>query len=1210
MEIRNLFDPSRDIDRQIEKVITYGADEEQRLKAEISEYVVTASIEDQIEKVLRNMQAAMEAGGQSEVGVWVSGFYGSGKSSLTKYLGLAFDDRITIDDKPFLDHLQNRLHKPETKALLSTVAKRFPAAVVLLDLASEQVAGATLAEISTVLYYKALQWAGYSKNLKVAALERKLRGDDRYEEFERLFIEETGSPWKDYQNDPLVVGATVPGLAHQIYPDLFKTSESYNSDTSEFVELLDARVQNIIDIVREASGKEYIFFVIDEVGQYVSSNQNKILDLQGLAENLKNKGDGKVWIFGTAQQTLTEDDERAAINSPELYKVKDRFPIQVDLESKDIKEICYRRLLTKATTGATQLSLLFNQHGQALRQNTKLHDAKFYDADFDEQSFVELYPFMPAQFDILLHLLGALAKSTGGIGLRSAIKVVQEILTQGPDGQSPAAHNPVGWLATTVTLYDALEKDIQRAFPSHYQAVGKVSIRFPDSELHHQIAKAVAVLQILNNLPATVENVASLIHPAVDSPPNTENVKTVIEELLTDEHVPLGEKEGALSFFSEKLNDLEQRRAQLPLRIPDTRRVFNESLRALFTPLPSARIHGSLAVRSGLKVQIDSKEQSLEGDRDHIQTIIELVDASDYDTARTRLTDESRQRSSENAIYLLSRKANGLDDHVAEIYRAQRIVEENRSDPDQEIKEYCAGQTDRASRLSNELQQRIARTLLKGSFIFRGQVTAVDSLAPEVLDACKRHLATTAEQVFDRLNEAADRVETSVAEKFLKTPNLAGMTRDLDPLGLVQPDGGTVGINTQHKALVSIRDYLDRSGRVQGKELLEHFSRPPYGWSQDTLRYLIAAFLVAGAIKLTIAGRDITNVGKTAIDALKTNNAFKSVGVASRHDQIDKDVLARAAERLMELIGDQVLPLEQAICKSALKNLPKFQHDYGSLAEKLDSLELPGVDKVRNLNRQIADLLLTDASDAPHQLGAEDSSLYEELKRAQASKLVLEQGLESTIKELRAHQRAIEGLPSRGIPGELRTEATPGLELLADRLTSEDFYKHTADLNTTLTELKTQVSRTASEMISAQKQQLQHAERDLKSIPEWNELTQEEQNNALAGLDDLNLEFASDLNGLDRLIAHDYDVQSQVRELKNRIVRDGRERQRQRVEEQKKKEGPDGGDKAARTIKVSASISKISQLEELITQLQQLKGELTYYDQFELTITPTDKSES
>src|SRR4051794_33930327 len=102
LKIRTLFDPSKDISRTIEKVITYGVDEERRLKAEISEYVVTEKIEEQFESLLTKMQLAMDAGGENEIGVWVSGFYGSGKSSLTKYLGLALDNQRMVDGAPFL----------------------------------------------------------------------------------------------------------------------------------------------------------------------------------------------------------------------------------------------------------------------------------------------------------------------------------------------------------------------------------------------------------------------------------------------------------------------------------------------------------------------------------------------------------------------------------------------------------------------------------------------------------------------------------------------------------------------------------------------------------------------------------------------------------------------------------------------------------------------------------------------------------------------------------------------------------------------------------------------------------------------------------------------------------------------------------------------------------------------------------------------------
>lgn len=1200
--IKSLFDQTKDIYRTIEKVITYNASQEHRLKAEISEYIVTESIEEQLEKLLTKMQAAMEVGGEHEIGVWVSGFYGSGKSSFTKYLGLALDSRAQIDGIPFLQYLQDRLHKPQTKALLATVAKRFPAAVVFLDLASEMLAGATMEDVSTVLYYKVLQWAGYSRNLKVAALERRLQKDDRYEEFKQRILDELGVEWSDVQNDPLVIDSVIPEIAHQMYPQLFKTPTAFTTETSDYVLFENERVQEMIEIIREATGKQYIIFIIDEVGQYVGSRQNLILNLDGLAKNLKNLGGGKVWIIGTAQQTLTEDDPRAALNSPELYKLKDRFPIQIDLESSDIKEICYRRLLSKSPEGEIRLGNLFDQYGQSLRHHTKLQDAKYYDSDFNKETFINLYPFLPAHFDILLHLLGTLAKSTGGIGLRSAIKVVQDILIEGADGRSPVAEQPIGWLATTVTLYDALEKDIRRAFPSVHRAVGKALIRFPDSMLHQEIAKTVAVLQILGNLPVTVQNVASLMHPSISAPSRKEDIEKAVSELINDPIVPFGEQDGNLCFFSEKLNDIEQERAQIPLRSAETRRIFNEALREALSPLPSTRLNGALAVTSGLKVQNGSLTASLAGEREIIQTVVEFVEPSDYETARTRLVDESRHKSSQNIIYLVARTVPEIEEKVADIYRCREICQRYRNEPDQEIKEYCVAQADRAAKIASELQHIFKRCLARGSFIFRGQTTAVESLDQDVLEASKKYLAEVAAQVFDRFVEAPVRVETAVAEQFLRAGNLTAVTSKIDPLGLVQIISGKPSIKTDHKALVSIRDYLDRNGTVEGKRLIDYFTGAPFGWSPDTLRYLVAALLVAGEIKLKVSGREVTVNGQQAIDALKTNNTFKSVGVALREDRPSLEVLARAAERLTELVGDLVVPLEDEISKTTAKHLPQFQSRFAPLEGKLSSLGLPGVERIRSLNQEIADILFTDASDAPQRLGGEESSLYEALQWAGEVDRALRQGLEETIRSLQLHRREINSLPNSGVPGRLREELAEELDHLAQRLGKDDFYKHAADLNTMLTTIKARTRDAAISMAEAQKNTIRAGEEDLRRLPEWVELTQEEQASVLAQLEALIIEASDDLEGLKKLISQEFVIHSRLRELKERIVRQGHQRRVRRIEEEKEKAKQEGKTKITRSVMLPSSVTSADQLNALIRQLQELKNELALYKEIEVII--------
>lgn len=1206
MNIRNLFDPAKDIYRTIEKVISYGASQESRLKAEISEYVVTESIEEQMRKLLDSMQLAMESGGENEIGVWVSGFYGSGKSSFTKYLGLAFDEGITIDGVAFLKRLQDRLHTPQVKAQLAAVAQRFPAAVVMLDLASEMLAGATMEDVSTVLYFKVLQWAEYSRNLKVAALERRVQRDGRWKEFVGK-VSLPGMTWADLQNDPLVVDDLIPRIAHEMYPQLFSSANSFTSSTDGFLQSEDQRVREMIDIVREKSGKEHIIFVVDEVGQYVAARNNLILNLDGLAKNLKRLGDGKVWIIATAQQTLTEDDPRAVFNSEKLYKLKDRFPIRVELESSDIKEICYRRLLGKSPEGERSLSKLFDTHGQELRHNTRLQDAKYYDSDFSRESFVNLYPFLPAHFDILLHLLGALAKSTGGVGLRSAIKVIQDILVEGTDGRSPVADRPVGWLATTVTLYEALERDIRRAFLSIHQAVTNTFIRFPDSPLHQEVAKSIAVLQILSNMPVTVRNLASLMHPSVGHPSRLDEVGRAVEEMLKDPYVPLGEKDGHLTFLSERLREIEEERGRITIRTVEARRIFNESLREAFDPLPKTTLHSTLAVVSGLKVQTGSSVTSLAGERDPIQTVVKLVESGEYEAERTRLVDESREKSNQNVIFLLGRTSAEIESLRDEIYRCLEIVTKYGKEPDQEVKEYCSAQSGRAETLRRtQLIPKIKQSLSHGSFVFRGEATAVATLDQDVLEAAKEHLARVAEQVFERYAEAPARVETSGAERFLRLGNLAGVTGAVDPLGLVEMVGGTPTVKTSHRAVTSIRDYVDRNGTVEGKRLLDYFSNPPFGWSQDTVRYILAAMLIAGEIKLKVSGREVTAAGQQAIDALKTNRSFGTAGVSLRDERPSIETLARAAKRLTDLIGDTVFPLEQELSKAAAKHFPRLQQEYGPLSEKLGALGVTGSDRVRSLNQDIADVLFTDASDAPQRLGGEESALYDSLKWAGEVKRALEQGLEDTIRQLQAHRREVASLPDTGIPGELRRELADDIERCSERLKSDDFFRHGADLNSLLTDIKTRVRDAAARLEERQRARLKEGAEDLQRLAEWGELTQEEQSNAVAELDNLAVRATHDLAGFRQLLTRDYDISNAVAELKESIRRKGQERRLRRLEEERVQAGDQGPVKLKRSIPVPSLITAESQLDELIRQLSEVKQQLSFYPEMEVTIKITD----
>ena len=153
--IRSLF--SLPLNRPIEKVITYQNRSDAQILTEVQEYVVTDNIGENFERLLKLMQAALQGGGGHEIGVWVSGFYGSGKSSFTKYFGFALNRQMKVGPETFLKLLQNQINTEnsvQVRALFNQVSATYDSEVIFLDLASEMLAGASMEDVSTVMFLK------------------------------------------------------------------------------------------------------------------------------------------------------------------------------------------------------------------------------------------------------------------------------------------------------------------------------------------------------------------------------------------------------------------------------------------------------------------------------------------------------------------------------------------------------------------------------------------------------------------------------------------------------------------------------------------------------------------------------------------------------------------------------------------------------------------------------------------------------------------------------------------------------------------------------------------------------------------------------------------------------------------------------------------------------------------------------------------------
>ena len=168
---------TRDLSRKIEEIIQVDQADEQSVHAEITEYVATDSIRDQYHHLLKAIAEA-PADPHESVGVWVSGFFGSGKSSFAKNLGYALQNRTVLGSK-FADLFKQQLGDTRISDLLDLINAKTPTEVILFEVAKEADTRKVTERIAELMYTVLLRELGYAEDFDIAELEIELEAEGK-----------------------------------------------------------------------------------------------------------------------------------------------------------------------------------------------------------------------------------------------------------------------------------------------------------------------------------------------------------------------------------------------------------------------------------------------------------------------------------------------------------------------------------------------------------------------------------------------------------------------------------------------------------------------------------------------------------------------------------------------------------------------------------------------------------------------------------------------------------------------------------------------------------------------------------------------------------------------------------------------------------------------------------------------------------------------
>lgn len=502
MTLKSIF--LKNVERDIDGVIK--ADDASKLRVEFEEYVLTREAEKRIQTFLDDYNNYSGSNG-----VWISGFFGSGKSHMLKMLSYLVENR-TIDGTTALDLF---LPKCDDNEILRGDLRRaasIPSKSVLFNIDQKSdVISKTERDALLAVFVKVFdEMCGYyGKQGYIAQFERDLDQRGQYEAFKSEYQELSGISWSDGREQSLLEESNISQafqlISGQLATDTSNILDKYRSDYRVSIEDFANMVNDYIE--KQPDGFRLNFFV-DEVGQYIAGNINLMTNLQTIAESLATKCNGRSWIIVTAQEELDSViGEMVGQQGYDFSKIQDRFDIRMKLTSANVDEVIQKRLLLKNDDGVRILSDFYHEQQNNFRTLFDFNDgSQNYNNFKDRDHFIHSYPFVPYQFALFQIAIQNLSKHKAfegkhrSVGERSMLGVFQQVAIQISDQDA-------GKLATFDLMFEGIRTSLLASFQK--------AIQTAEQHLNHPFAvkvlKALFLVKYVKEFKATQRNICVLL---------------------------------------------------------------------------------------------------------------------------------------------------------------------------------------------------------------------------------------------------------------------------------------------------------------------------------------------------------------------------------------------------------------------------------------------------------------------------------------------------------------------------------------------------------------------------------------------------------------------------------------------------------------------------------------------------------------------------
>lgn len=993
MKLNEIF--SKDINRSIEGVVK--ADDTAHTFDEVEEYVITNELTSKLEDFFEAYAHYKGANG-----VWISGFFGSGKSHLLKILS------YILEDKEYEGRKLSELFLPKVKDDMLkghiTTSLKIPSKSILFnidqkaDIISKKQPDAVLSVFVKV--FNEMQ-GFYGKHGYLADFESDLEGIDLYTSFKDKYAEVSGSTWESDRDIILLEGenfAKALSAVKNISEDdarvvLDKYEENYTLSIEGFAE----KVKAYID--RQEPGFRLNFFV-DEVGQYIANNTKLMTNLQTIAESLATKCNGQAWVIVTSQSDMTSvlgDMNKQQGN--DFSKIQARFANRLNLTSHDVSEVIQKRLLEKNDTAAEALSGIFDKEQNNLKTLFRFGDgSRSYKLFKSNEHFTYCYPFLPYQFELFQSAIVNLSKhnafqgKSSSVGERSMLGVFQDVAVHLEKGS-------LGQLATFDLMFEGIRSVLK---PDIQHSINVAENNLEDT-FAVKILKALFLVKFVKEFKPTVKNVSILLTDSFDIN-LLEHEKQVQEALNRLEYETYIQRNGDVyEFLTDQEKDIENE-------------IKNTDLEPTSVPDYLAEIIYKNIFRDS-KIRFEENKQDYAISR----KIDDRIVGREHELALNIITPfhenyekesllKSHSMGRDELLFVLAADTR-LEGDLKLYLKTKRYILQNQSSSLEPAKRSILAEK---ATLNNDrqiaLSKKIEGMICQAQIILNGEEQVLSGTEPiaRIIRAGQELIRQT--YTYVKMLSGSYCSEKALTDVCLATDD-----------SLFKDESSTL-----NKAELECLNFLNRSltlgDRSSVKSLLDKFQKKPYGWSH----YGILSTLASLACRDKVEINSDTNIleKQSLLDALKNSNIHSNL-IVKPQQTFDRSEIEKLHDLHKEFLDssntgregkDSALQFKSALTKeaeilqrlidqnSSLPFLEKFKeaHVYVSKISGRDYAYF--LENIKDLDDELLELKDTVIAPVKEFLNGPKLKIYEEaLKFLEPSNVNLNSLPEENVASLRGY---------------------------------------------------------------------------------------------------------------------------------------------------------------------------------------------------------------